>query len=446
MSLRPVAFLLTSGFLVFLNGCGGGSAGHSHRQPDDDVNTGVTASPMAGGDCVNGFANGFPCRYVDMLGGLDFSVGAADIWGWVDSLNGDEYAILGLTTGTAFIRITDPRNPEFVGFLRTPTTNSSWHDIKVINDHALIVSEAPGHGLQVIDLAILAGLTDDTELTADAHYTEFGNAHNVAVNTDTGYAYIVGSNTCAGGLHMVDVSDPKAPVFAGCYSGDGYTHDVQCVIYAGPDTVYAGREICFAANEDTLTIVDVTDKGAPQLLARRTYSGASYAHQGWLNEDHAYFFLGDEMDEWNGGHNARTYIWDISDLDQPQQTYAYTSTARATDHNLYVLEDHIYQANYMSGVRILRSGNLALGELAEVAYFDTVPAINALDFDGVWSVFPYLDSGTIVTANTNGEFFTLSANLDAVPRCNDGLDNDADGATDYPADNECAGSAGLFEE
>lgn len=97
-------------------------------------------------------------------------------------------------------------------------------------------------------------------------------------------------------------------------------------------------------------------------------------------------------------------------------------------------------------MRILRSGNLAQGEMAEVAYFDTVPQIDAFDFAGAWSIFPYFDSGTIVTANISGEFFTLRANLDAVPRCNDGLDNDADGATDYPADAECAGSGGLFEE
>ncbi|HEX7027138.1 MAG TPA: choice-of-anchor B family protein, partial [Gammaproteobacteria bacterium] len=443
-----VFFLLATGFLAFvMAGCRSDSD-HDHNTPNDNVNADVTASEVGGADCLGGSAGGYPCLNMDMLSGLDFSVGASDIWGWVDSVNGDEYAILGLTIGTVFIRITDPLNPEFVGFVRTPTTASDWHDVKVINDHALIVSEAAGHGLQVFDLTRLAALTEPTELSADIRYTQFGNAHNVAVNTDTGYAYVAGSNTCAGGLHMVDVSDPKAPAFAGCYSGDGYTHDVQCVVYAGPDAVYTGREICFASNEDTLTVVDVTDKGSPQLLARRTYNGAAYAHQGWLSEDHAHFFLGDEMDEWTDGHNTRTYIWNVSDLDNPQQTHAYTATTRASDHNMYVLEDHVYQANYLAGVRILRTGNLALGELAEVAYFDTVPAINALDFAGVWSVFPYFASGVIVTANTNGEFFVLRADLDAIPRCDDGLDNDADGATDFPADAECAGagSGGLFEE
>lgn len=39
----------------------------------------------------------------------------------------------------------------------------------------------------------------------------------------------------AGGLHILDVSDPKNPIFLGCVSEDGYTHDAQCVMYNGPD-------------------------------------------------------------------------------------------------------------------------------------------------------------------------------------------------------------------
>lgn len=34
----------------------------------------------------------------------------------------------------------------------------------------------------------------------------------------------------------------------------------QCVIYTGPDAKYQGKEICFNYNEDSLTIVDVSDK------------------------------------------------------------------------------------------------------------------------------------------------------------------------------------------
>ncbi len=72
-----------------------------------------------------------------------------DIWGWTDPENGDEYAIVGLTTGTSFVRITDPSQPEVLGFLPTHTGTSTWRDIAVVNDVAYIVSEAYGHGMQV---------------------------------------------------------------------------------------------------------------------------------------------------------------------------------------------------------------------------------------------------------------------------------------------------------
>lgn len=436
---------------ILVTGCdGSGSAhgGHDHHHdgPDDDVHARVTASSVDGGDCNSGFALGvFPCLNINMLGGLQFSSQASDIWGWSDVLNGDEYAIVGLSTGTAFVRITEPATPQFVGYLPTATEKSDWRDIKTLNDHAFIVSEAPGHGLQVVDLSVLATLDQPTILTADVHYTEFGDAHNVAVNSDSNYVYVVGSNTCGAGLHMIDATEPKQLVFAGCYSADGYTHDVQCVNYIGPDEDYLGREICFAANEDTLTLVDVSDKQAPTLIARKSYVGAAYTHQGWLSEDQRYFFLGDEYDELAWAHNTRTYLWDLSDLDAPVQSHRYTATTAAMDHNLYVLGDHLFQANYAAGVRILRLGNLAEGEMAEVAYFDTYPFSDGPDSVGTWSVYPYFPSGALVTANISGEFFVLQPQLAKVPRCDDGLDNDGDGAADFPGDLDCTSSAGEFE-
>ena len=100
------------------------------------------------------------------------------------------------------------------------------------------------------------------------------NAHNLNINEETGFAYIVGSNLCRGGLYIVNLNIAGRPYYDGCFSGDGYTHDVQCtyrrnvkkfpaflripvllthfhyiatgVLYKGNDVQYVGREICFA--------------------------------------------------------------------------------------------------------------------------------------------------------------------------------------------------------
>ena len=115
-----------------------------------------------------------------------------------------------------------------------------------------------------------------------AHYGLFGNAHNIAINEETGFAYVVGSNDCSGGLHMVNIQNPSNPTYAGCYSQDGYTHDAQVVVYNGPDSNFQGKEIAFACNENTVTIADVSDPSDTYLISASTYSNSQYTHQGWL--------------------------------------------------------------------------------------------------------------------------------------------------------------------
>ena len=193
---------------------------------------------------------------------------------------------------------------------------SPWRDIKTYQDHAFIVADnVPSHGMQIFDLTRLRSAIPGTTFTADHRYTGINSAHNVVINEETGFAYLVGGDRCAGGLEMADIRDPANVVDAGCFSSDGYTHDAQCVVYRGPDLEHQGKEICFASNEDTLTIVDVTDKTSPSQISRTSYFAAGetgYVHQGWLTPDQAFFLQDDELDERNQGHTTRTYVWNVS--------------------------------------------------------------------------------------------------------------------------------------
>lgn len=60
-----------------------------------------------------------------------------------------------------------------------------------------------------------------------------GNAHTMIINEETGFAYAAGTNTCEGGLHMIDIRTPSEPKFLGCFGLDGYTHDLQCTSMKG---------------------------------------------------------------------------------------------------------------------------------------------------------------------------------------------------------------------
>lgn len=386
-------------------------------------------------ECADGTgAAGFDCAGMDLLsfvptaeiGGVR-GTNINDIWGWTDPDTGQEWALVGRTDGTSFVDVTDPVNPVYAGDL--PLTEganpSTWRDIKVYQDHAYIVADNSGeHGMQVFDLTRLRDASGTPTFTEDFVYRGVNASHNVFINEDTGFAYIIGAGgggeTCGGGLHMVDIREPKAPTFAGCFadtetgrSGTGYSHDVQCVLYNGPDSDYQGSEICFGSNETALSIADVTDKDNPVALSSAPYPNVAYAHQGWLTDDQRFFYSNDELDEMSGNvSNTRTLIWDVSDLEDPQLVKEFLHETTSIDHNLYIDGNLMYQSNYADGLRVFDITDIENPVL--VSHFDTTNfGEDGPTFIGSWSNFPYFASGTIVVSSIGEGLFVLKKqNLD----------------------------------
>lgn len=365
--------------------------------------------------CENGFAGEYPCNDYDLLLNLNldfFDASAAnDSWGWTDPITSNEYVILGLDNGTAFIDITNTEAPVYLGKLATATENSSWRDIKVYNNHAFIVSEATNHGMQVFDLTKLRDITNiPQDFTADAHFTDFGSAHNIIINEDSGYAYPVGtprSGIYNGGPLFINIQNPTSPTAEGGWGTDNYSHDAQVVTYSGPDSDYTGREILIGSNEDEVVIVDITDKANPTNIATISYANVGYTHQGWFTEDQTYFLLGDELDEQRFGGTSRTIVFDFTDLDNPTQHFIYNGSTDAIDHNGYIKDNTFYLANYTAGVRFIDITNIETSSITEVGYFDTYPTNDGANFNGVWNVYPFFESGKIVISDINSGLFII---------------------------------------
>ena len=377
--------------------------------------------------CENNEALGFPCSGYDLqdsLSNSDLDTSFVnDSWGWTDPLDGKEYALVGLRNGTAFIDISNPNEVVYLGKLPTHTDESIWRDIKVYQNYAFVVSEASGHGMQVFDLTRLRNVSNPpATFTEDAHYDGFGNAHNIVINTESGFAYGVGTSTFGGGPHFVNIQDPLNPVAAGGYSDNNYSHDAQVVTYNGPDADYAGHEILIGSNENLVAIVDITDKNNPLEISTITYPAIGYTHQGWFTEDHRFFLLGDEIDEISFGFNPRTLIFDFEDLDNPSVHFEYEGTNTATDHNGYVVGNLFYLASYRAGMRVLDISNIANQSFTEIGYFDTFPDNDNVGTSGLWNVYPFFESGNIVLSGGPG--FTLvkaneSLNTDSFTITND---------------------------
>ena len=350
----------------------------------------------------------------------------SSIWGWTDVATKQEWAIIGRADGATFVDITAPSRPITVADL--PMTEgarpSFWREIKVYKDHAYIVSDGSGpHGVQIFDLTRLRAMKPQPnglpqKVAPDAIYRNVASVHNIVINEDSGFMYPVGSNgggnTCGGGLHMVDIREPKSPKFVGCHSDTstgmaktGYSHDAVCVTYKGPDKRYKGREICIGSNETAISIADVTDKANTKTLSRSTYPNVAYTHQGWFDESQRYFYVNDEGDEIVGSvKKTRTLIWDLEDLENPRFAKEHLGVEAATDHNLYIKGTLMYQANYRSGLRVLSISDPLNPK--EIAYFDTAPFHpNTPGFNGAWSVYPFFKSGTIVVSSIEQGLFIV---------------------------------------
>lgn len=391
--------------------------------------------------CVDGRAGIFECENIDLISflpvrdlGGDRGVGTNDVWGWTDAETGRDYAIVGLHDRTSFVDVTDASNPIWLGSLeRTDGTRRTlWRDIKVYGNFAYIVSDSSGrHGVQVFNLTELRAF-DGTPIDFGefAHYDGVASAHNIVINNQQPFAYVVGANgpgaTCGGGLHILNIEDPRDPVFVGCFSDTrsgrsrtGYSHDAMCVTYRGPHGDYQGHEICFSANETALSIADLTDKRNPVAIGFGEYPNAAYTHQGWINDEQTHFYVNDEGDEISGlSQGTRTLIFDVSKLDDPVLVGQHVTKSQATDHNLYIHGNVMYQSNYRSGLRVydVRSPT----ELIPMGYFDTVPwgsnegmgnlSTGAL---GSWSNFPFFDSGiVVVTSGLEGLFLLKVQGID----------------------------------
>lgn len=330
------------------------------------------------------------------------------------SPSGREYAIMGLYSGTAFVEVTNPANAQFAGYIDGP--NSLWRDIRVYQNYAYAGSEGGG-GIQVISLANIDAATNRVTLvntvTADGTIPTQAT-HTLEINVASGFLYRCGGGN--NGLRIYSLANPASPQFVAQWS-DRYVHECQVVNYtSGP---YAGREIAIVCsgfngghNQTGLDFLDVTNKQNIVNLypPRLFWPNAGYSHQIWLSPDRNYAYLNDELDEGNFSINTRTIVVDTRFLKDaaftaPAVASVFFGPNAAVGHNLYTLNNLIFESNYRAGLRIYCTANPTAP--TEIAYFDTYPNDDAANFNGAWNNYPYFPSGTVIVSDIERGLFVL---------------------------------------
>ncbi|KAL2206179.1 hypothetical protein CC79DRAFT_856287 [Sarocladium strictum] len=436
--------------------------------------------------CENGFAaaipgdfnNTFRCDNVDLYHFLPHSALGSNAghgsssWGWT-SEDGREFVALGQYDGTAFAEISSEGKLIYLGRLpQYDSIGSNWREVRIVGDIMVVGSEAIKHGIQIFDMKKILELDpeaphvfsqDDLEShwglkynSTDGSevpfwdYLPVGRTHNVVVNHELKYAMAVGSVggnetirvrdnlPCKGGLIFLNLDDPKDVHATGCASEDGYVHDAECLVYRGPDERYTGRDICYAYNEDTMTIFDVTDKTGnnSKIISITDYPGAEYVHQGVVNNEQwqEYIFLDDEFDERDaregpdslGQGRPTTHILDIRDLENPVWSGSFAGKTRSIDHNQYVKDNTLYQSNYGNGLNIWDISSVTKDpsgdSICQTGFFDIHPEDDELEgggivaFLGSWSSYAMFESGFIMVHTIERGTFIVKQTSKTCPK------------------------------
>lgn len=389
----------------------------------------AAAAPAA---CTQGMAGAFPCRNLDLQSQIPLTgfssrpVSAANVWGFVDLNDNREYAVVGLSNGTAIVEVTDPANPRQV--VTIPGNPSLWREVKVyqVRDtvanrwraYAYVTTEAANSGLQTIDMsglpngAVLASTNLDTSSQHTLYVSNIDYTTNVALPGATPYLYVAGSNLAGGAWRAYSLANPAMPQFRSAANNGHYMHDstslritdartAQCAPGHNPCDVLVDFDV------DQVELWDVTDPVQAVFLSAATNPNNRYIHSGWPSADQRYVFFHDEFEEIQLGLATRIYTLDLANLRAPIVTTSYTGPTTTTDHNGYTHGNFYYVSHYRRGVVVFDAVNP--NQLVEVAHFDNylTPAANTAGTDGTWGVYPFLPSGNILVSDIENGLFVL---------------------------------------
>ena len=152
-------------------------------------------------------------------------------------------------------------------------------------------------------------------------------------------------------------------------------------------------------------MVDVTDKAAPRLISSITYSNGGYTHQGWIDAEQRYFYLGDELDEVRYGNPTRTLVFDMSDLDNLSLHHTYLGVTDAIDHNGYTHGNHYFQASYTAGFREIDISDIQNQRMQETGFSIPFLQITALLSTGFGMFILFLKAESLPLATAVGGCF-----------------------------------------
>ncbi len=309
-------------------------------------------------------------------------------WGWNDTINNKEYALVGTTKGLSIVDITTPSNPVEVKFINGK--QGTWRECQTYKNYAYITQDndtTNSEGILIYDLSqIPNGKADTFKGTTRNDYIT--RNHSLYID-EKGFLYLNGGRVNINGVGqngtiIYDLKpNPKKPTFVGYTpsasgTSTNYVHDC----YVRNDTLYEAH-----IYNNRFTVWDIRNRANP-IKIQDFATPYNTIHNMWLSDDSKTLFVTHE----EFGLPAEAY--DISNLNNIRQLceFKVSPTNQEILHNVHVLNDYIIGSYYSDGVAIFDASDPT--NVIPVGYYDTQPTSTRTE-NGVWGAWGFYKSGVI---------------------------------------------------
>ena len=263
-------------------------------------------------------------------------------WGYNDTINNKEYALVGTTKGLSIVDITTPANPVEVKFINGK--QGTWRECQTYKNFAYITqdnntgSDTVSEGVLIYNLSQLPGGKADTFKGTNPANDYILKTHSLFID-EKGFLYLNGGDAKVNGVRTNGVMiydlkpNPMKPTFVGFTQnlfGTGavnYVHDC----YVRNDTMFQAH-----IYNNRFTVWDIRNRANP-IKIQDFATPYSTIHNMWLSDNSKTLFVTHEQ------FNMPMEAYDISDLSNIRQIneFKINPTNEEIAHNVHVINDFV---------------------------------------------------------------------------------------------------------
>lgn len=325
-------------------------------------------------------------------------------WGWYQQSKNKEYALVGTSSKTYFIDVTNPSSPVICDSVMARRAGCTWREIKNYQNYCYIVSDdGTPNSFQIVDMQYLP---DSVHVVYDDN-TYFERSHTIFIDNDKLYCGGVSDvgNNYNSSMRVYSLANPTAPVLLRSLEQDinqstiWIAHDM----FVRNDTVYA------SCGDKGFFILKLTATNTFSLMQSFTgYPYAGYNHSSWQTDDRKTMVFADEVPS-----HLPAKVIDVSNFNNIVITSTISPSATTTPHNPYIVGNKwCWLSSYQDGLYLYDISNPS--NVPIYGYFDTHPQgglnvgnYSTSDYRGNWGAYPYLPSKIIIALDMQNGIFIL---------------------------------------